>query len=62
MAQRKNAQPGFVDELTSDLGGPRTRDLLERLDAAVPWEKLATPILRLPEYRLAGRAAPSGRR
>jgi len=59
MAQRKNAQPGFVDELTSDFGGPRTRNLLERLEAAVPWEKLAKPILKLPEYRRQGAGRPA---
>lgn len=59
MAQRKNAQPGLIDGLTCDLGGPRTRDLLGRLDAAVPWEKLAKPVLKLPEYRHRGAGRPT---
>ena len=59
MAQRKNAQPGLIDGLTSDLGGPRTRELLERLDAAVPWDKLVKPILKLPEYRHRGAGRPT---
>jgi len=33
------------------LGGPRTMTLLDRLDAAVAWETLVKPILRLPEYQ-----------
>jgi len=58
MAQRKDAAPALIDGLTSDLGGPRTSKLLDRLDAAVPWEKLAKPVLRLPEYRNQGAGRP----
>lgn len=47
MPERRNAAPGLIDGLTADLGGPRTRRLLERLDAAVPWAELAKPIRRL---------------
>jgi transposase, IS5 family len=59
MAQRKNAAPALVDGLTNDLGGPRTSQLLDRLDAAVPWEKLAKPVLRLSEYRNRGAGRPA---
>jgi IS5 family transposase len=59
MAQRNNAAPALVDGLTSDLGGPRTSKLLDRLDAAVPWEKLTKPVLRLPEYRNRGAGRPT---
>jgi len=58
MAQRKNAAPALIDSLTSELGGPRTSQLLDRLDAAVPWEKLSRPVLRLPEYRNRGAGRP----
>jgi len=58
MAQRTNVAPALIDGLTSDLGGPRTSKLLDRLDAAVPWEKLAKPVLRLPEYRNRGAGRP----
>jgi len=51
MAERKNTEHGLVDAWTAELGGPRTAALLSRLDAAIPWEKLVKPILRLPEYR-----------
>ena len=44
MAERRNADPGFVDMVTAGLGGPRTSAMLERLDAAVPWEELAGAI------------------
>lgn len=59
MAQRKNSAPGLVDGLTNELGGPRTSKLLDRLDAAVPWEKLAKPVLYLPEYRNRGAGRPA---
>lgn len=51
MAERKNAEFGLVDAWTAELGGPRTAALLDRLDAAIPWETLVRPIARLPEYR-----------
>jgi len=45
--ERINAAPTFTDSLTADLGGPRTSALLDQLDAAVPWEKLAKPVRKL---------------
>lgn len=51
MAERKNVERGLVDAWTANLGGPRTAAMLDRLDAAIPWRKLAQPIERLPEYR-----------
>ncbi len=48
MAMRKNAAMGFVDCMLD--GGPRSAAMLERLDAATPWDKLARPIAKLPEY------------
>lgn len=59
MAQRINQAPGLIDGLTHDLGGPCTRQLLGRLDASVPWEKLARPVERLPEYRHRGAGRPT---
>lgn len=47
MAERRNAPNGLIDGLTADLGGPRTTQLLNRLDKAVPWAELAKPIRRL---------------
>ncbi len=58
MAERKNTAPALDEGLTSESGGPRTSQLLERLDAAVPWEKLTRPVLRLPEYRARGEGRP----
>ena len=43
--ERRNADPGLVDGMTRELGGPRTADLLARLDKVVPWETLAKPTL-----------------
>lgn len=50
MAERSNAELGFIDGLTADLGGPRTAALLSRLDRTVPWTTLVKPIAALPEY------------
>lgn len=50
MAERRSREPGLIDGLTADLGGPRTGALLDRLSAAVDWERLAAPVRELPEY------------
>lgn len=60
MAVRRNKDAGFVDAALIDLGGPRSGDLLARLDAAVPWEAITGLILQLPEY--AGPSDRAGRR
>lgn len=52
MAERTNVEPGLIDGMTADLGGPRTIALLARLDRAVPWKTLVKPIAALPEYRV----------
>jgi transposase, IS5 family len=58
MAVRKNESMGFVDAALDGLGGPRSAALLEKLDAATPWEKLAAPIRALPEYNNPGAGHP----
>lgn len=58
MAVRKNESMGFVDAALDGLGGPRSAALLERLDAATPWEALAAPIRALPEYNNPGAGHP----
>jgi len=50
MAIRKNEAMGFVDAALDGMGATRAAVLLERLDAATPWEALAAPIRALPEY------------
>ena len=55
---RKNESMGFVDAMMAGLGGPRAAALLERLDAATPWETLAAPIRALPEYTNSGAGHP----
>ncbi len=52
MAIRKNREMGFADTMVD--GGRRTAALLQRLDDATPWERLAEPIAALPEYTNAG--------
>lgn len=58
MGVRKNESMGFVDAVMVELGGPRSAALLEKLDAATPWERLAAPIRKLPEYNNAGAGHP----
>jgi IS5 family transposase len=43
--ERRRTQPTLVDDFVSELGDPRIRAKLARLDAAVPWSRLAAPIL-----------------
>jgi len=50
MKKRATGQSSFSDLAVCGLGGPKTAALLARLDAAVPWDKLLAPILKLPEY------------
>lgn len=55
---RSNEALGFVDAMMAELGGPRSAALLEKLDAATPWEQLAAPIRELPEYTNPGAGHP----
>lgn len=57
MAIRKNREMGFADAMVA--GGRRTAALLERLDAATPWEKLSAPIAALVEYTNSGPGRPA---
>lgn len=50
MKKRATGQSSFADLSVSGLGGPRTAALLAQLDQAVPWNELAAPVLKLPEY------------
>jgi IS5 family transposase len=50
MKKRATGQSSFADLALAQLGGPKTAALLARLDAAVPWDELVGPVLRLPEY------------
>jgi IS5 family transposase len=59
MAIRRNESMGFVDAALQDLGGPRSAALLERLNAATPWEKLVAPVRVMPEYKNPGAGHPA---
>lgn len=59
MSERRRSEPSLIDGLITDLGGPKTRDLLARLDASVDWERLAAPIRQLPEYASTGAGRPA---
>lgn len=50
MRKRATRQSSFCDLAVAGLGGPKTAALLAKLDAAVPWEELVGPVLKLPEY------------
>ena len=50
MKKRATGQSSFADLALARLGGPKTAALLARLDAAVPWDELVKPVLKLPEY------------
>lgn len=43
--ERKTKPPTFIDSAMQDLGDPRMSAKLDRLGQAVPWDKLAAPIL-----------------
>lgn len=58
MPVRTNESMGFVDAALDGLGGPRSAAMLEKLDAATPWAKLAAPIRALPEYNNKGAGHP----
>ena len=47
--ERQSKGLTLADGMLADLGGPRTAGLLERLDAATPWDKLAAVVR--PLYR-----------
>lgn len=55
--ERRNAEPSLVDGMTADLGGPRTAELLARLDTLVPWETLAKPVRALYKNKDSGAPA-----
>jgi IS5 family transposase len=42
--ERRRSEPTLIDAYVSDLGDPKIRAKLARLDAVVPWERLAVPI------------------
>lgn len=42
--ERRRTQPSLMDGYISELGDPKLRAKLSRLDAAVPWQRLAEPI------------------
>jgi len=42
--ERRSTQPTLMDGYISELGDPKLRAKLQRLDAAIPWDRLAEPI------------------
>lgn len=42
--ERKTQEPTLIDAVIQDIGDPRMSAKLDRLDKAVPWDKLAAPI------------------
>lgn len=52
--ERINKPATFMDLAAADLGGPRTSGLLEKLAAAIDWERAAAIVRSLPEYQNTG--------
>lgn len=52
--ERINQPTTFTDAATADLGGPRTSQLLEQLQAAINWEQPAAIVRKLPAYQRTG--------
>jgi transposase len=50
MAIQNDQSMGFVDAALDGLNATRAAALLERLDAATPWETMSAPVRQLPEY------------
>jgi IS5 family transposase len=42
--ERTSNQPGFLDSLTSDLGGRRTAEFFDKCNRLIPWSDLAAPL------------------
>jgi len=42
--ERRSTQPTLMDGYISELGDPKLRAKLQRLDTAIPWQRLAEPI------------------
>ena len=41
--ERQSEGPTLLDGWLVDLGGPKTKAMLDRLDQTIPWQKLAPP-------------------
>lgn len=59
MGIRQNTPATNVDCALEGLGGPRTRDLLDAVDAALRWDVVVAPVLRLPGYTAGRRGHPA---
>lgn len=59
MGIRQNTPATGLDAALDGLGGPRTRDLLDAVSAAIPWDEIVAPVLRLPGYGAGRRGHPS---
>lgn len=56
--ERKMAEPGLVDGMASDLGGPRTAAFFARCDEYIPWKQLAASLAGLYGEREKGGREP----
>lgn len=59
MGIRQNTPTTSVDAALQGLGGPRTRELLDAIDAVVSWDQVVAPVLRLPGYASGRRGHPA---
>lgn len=59
MGIRQNTPTTSVDAALEGLGGPRTRELLDTVEAAISWDVVVSPVLRLPGYAAGRRGHPA---
>ena len=57
--ERRRSEPTLMDAYVSDLGDPKIRAKLGRLEAVVPWERLAEPIRATYNNNTAKGGAPN---
>jgi len=53
--ERQSEGPTLLDGWMVDLGGPKTKAMLDRLDQTIPWQKLATPLTSMCRNQETGR-------
>lgn len=53
--QRRTAEPGLVDAMTADLGGPRSRQFFAACQQHIPWQQLAESVADIFPPTASGR-------
>lgn len=53
--ERQSEGPTLLDGWMADLGGPKTKSMLDRLDQTIPWPQLAAPLAGMYHNQATGR-------